>query len=140
MNESEKQFSFTRAALSTSGRANNQIPISYMNTHKHVSAAALLLAFSIAACAQNLITDPSFELGSTNWSFVGYAGRTGPGHTGGAGAYLNAPIANTTGSVSQTINTIAGQTYRGCCESLCNPHKNSRIRLKLREMTLSLAS
>ena len=29
---------------------------------------------------------------------------------------------------------------RGCCESLCNPHKNSRIRLKLREMTLSLAS
>jgi hypothetical protein len=28
MNESEKQFSFTRAASSTSGRAKNQIPIS----------------------------------------------------------------------------------------------------------------
>jgi hypothetical protein len=28
MNESEKQFSFTRAAPSTSGRAKNQIPIS----------------------------------------------------------------------------------------------------------------
>jgi hypothetical protein len=28
MNESEKQFSFTRAASKTSGRANNQIPIS----------------------------------------------------------------------------------------------------------------
>jgi hypothetical protein len=28
MNESEKQFSFTRAASSTSGRAENQIPIS----------------------------------------------------------------------------------------------------------------
>jgi hypothetical protein len=27
MNESEKQFSFTRAALSTCGRAKNQIPI-----------------------------------------------------------------------------------------------------------------
>jgi hypothetical protein len=27
MNESEKQFSFTRAASSTSGRAKNQIPI-----------------------------------------------------------------------------------------------------------------
>jgi hypothetical protein len=29
MNESEKQFSFTRAASSTSGRAKNQIPISW---------------------------------------------------------------------------------------------------------------
>ena len=29
MNESEKQFSFTRAAPSTSGRAKNQIPISW---------------------------------------------------------------------------------------------------------------
>jgi|ERR1035441_3881988 hypothetical protein len=29
MNESEKQFSFTRAASSTSGRAQNQIPISW---------------------------------------------------------------------------------------------------------------
>ena len=28
MNESEKQFSFTRAASNTSGRAKNQIPIS----------------------------------------------------------------------------------------------------------------
>ena len=28
MNESEKQFSFTRAASSTSGRAKNQIPFS----------------------------------------------------------------------------------------------------------------
>jgi hypothetical protein len=28
MNENEKQFSFTRAASSTSGRAKNQIPIS----------------------------------------------------------------------------------------------------------------
>jgi hypothetical protein len=27
MNESEKQFSFTRAAISISGRAKNQIPI-----------------------------------------------------------------------------------------------------------------
>jgi hypothetical protein len=29
MNESEKQFSFTRAAPSTSGRAKNRIPISF---------------------------------------------------------------------------------------------------------------
>jgi hypothetical protein len=29
MNESEKQFSFTRAAPSTSGRAKSQIPISW---------------------------------------------------------------------------------------------------------------
>jgi hypothetical protein len=29
MNESEKQFSFTRVALSTCGRARNQIPISH---------------------------------------------------------------------------------------------------------------
>jgi hypothetical protein len=29
MNESEKQFSFTRAASSSSGRAKNQIPISF---------------------------------------------------------------------------------------------------------------
>jgi hypothetical protein len=30
MNGSEKQFSFTRAASSTSGRAKNQIPISFV--------------------------------------------------------------------------------------------------------------
>jgi hypothetical protein len=30
MNESEKQFSFTRAASSTSGRAQKQIPISWI--------------------------------------------------------------------------------------------------------------
>jgi zinc protease len=29
---------------------------------------------------------------------------------------------------------------RGCCESLCNHHRNSRIRLKLRGMSLLLAS
>jgi hypothetical protein len=30
MNESQNQFSFTRAAPSTSGRAKNQIPISFL--------------------------------------------------------------------------------------------------------------
>jgi hypothetical protein len=29
---------------------------------------------------------------------------------------------------------------RGCCESLCNHHRNSQIRLKLRGMSLLLAS
>ena len=32
MNASEKQFSFTRAALSTGGRARNQIPFSLRHT------------------------------------------------------------------------------------------------------------
>jgi hypothetical protein len=34
MNESEKQFSFTRAALSTGGRAKKQILISSVNERK----------------------------------------------------------------------------------------------------------
>ena len=45
MNESEKQFSFTRAALSTCGRAKNQIPISdygVMSYSLHVIGRELL--------------------------------------------------------------------------------------------------
>ena len=35
MNEREKQFSFTRVVLSTSGRAKKQIPISFSNKRSH---------------------------------------------------------------------------------------------------------
>jgi len=44
MNESERQFSFTRVASSTSGRAKNQIPISMSALHLPRSAEADALA------------------------------------------------------------------------------------------------
>jgi hypothetical protein len=40
MNESEKQFSFSRAALSTCGRAKKQIPISQMGYVVRVATGA----------------------------------------------------------------------------------------------------
>ena len=44
MNESEKQFSFTRAASSTCGRANNQILISFVGAYRFSVEGDLLAA------------------------------------------------------------------------------------------------
>ena len=54
MNESEKQFSFTRAALSTGGRAKNNV------------LSILLLAFLVALC---VATELALQFGSF-WVFV----------------------------------------------------------------------
>jgi hypothetical protein len=76
-----------------------------------LSVAALMLGFFVTVHAQNLIVDPSFELLSPAWSYVGIAGITGPGHTGTNCAYVNAQEPSIPGSVSQTVNTVVGQSY-----------------------------
>ena len=71
MNESEKQFSFTRAASSTSGRAKNQIPISPSRTSAKEAAALKAIEFSkslFLALTSNQAKAPSlgFPAGQKN--------------------------------------------------------------------------
>jgi hypothetical protein len=70
-----------------------------------------MLGLATIVHAQNLITDPGFELSSPAWSFNGIAGITQPGHTGTNCAYVNAQEPGIPGSVSQTVNTSVGQSY-----------------------------
>jgi hypothetical protein len=63
--------------------------------------------------AQNLITDPSFELNSPAWVFNGDSGRQAadgldPAHTGSYEAFVNI---DNSGVVSQSVNTVPGQSY-----------------------------
>ncbi|MCX6927781.1 MAG: Rieske 2Fe-2S domain-containing protein, partial [Verrucomicrobia bacterium] len=65
MNESEKQFSFTRAAINTSGRAQNPIPLSYISRRKFLtrSVGAGVLA---GACVCGLSSCATFsKIGGT---------------------------------------------------------------------------
>ncbi len=91
-----------------------------MNTHREIirgsphqffSVVVLMLGLSTLVHAQNLITDSSFELSSPAWSFVGIAGIAQPGHTGTNCAFVNAQEPSIPGSISQTVNTVVGQSY-----------------------------
>jgi hypothetical protein len=64
MNESEKQFSFTRAASSTSERANNQTPITYKHREKPDAVAPGHQSVLLNPASQE--TNPCYENESTS--------------------------------------------------------------------------
>lgn len=77
--------------------------------------ALLISAQSSALAAANLISNPSFELGSTDWVFSGGGAGTCPSpctapHTGDAAAYKNL-FDGGMGTISQTVATTPGTTY-----------------------------
>jgi hypothetical protein len=83
-----------------------------VSIYKLAAVAVCMLAPLASVRAQNLIQDPSFELSSPVWSFAGSSGLTSSSYPhGSVSAYVNAPVHGTTGSVSQTISTVVGQSY-----------------------------
>jgi hypothetical protein len=88
-----------------------------------ICVLAIALFVPLNAAAQNLIQDPGFEEGGADWTFVNGAGvvEAPPGnplcgnasHTGDWAAFVNrlgqdGPY----GSVTQTVPTTVGQSYR----------------------------
>ena len=79
--ESEIQFSFTRAASSTSGRAKNQTPISLLNhrvrTMKRTLPALLLFLLLAAPAAVHAQFTYTVNPGGTSVTITGYTGDGG---------------------------------------------------------------
>ena len=82
--------------------------------HKAALASALLAVSGFAltpASAQNLVTNPGFETGDfTGWTASGQIGIFSPGYTGNYAVAL-ADNGSSSGSLSQTLATVAGHSY-----------------------------
>ena len=66
------------------------------------------------AYSGNLVIEPGFERGGTNWTFVDNAGPDNwdTPHMGAWSAYVNAPTHGVSGSVSQTVPTEPLHAYQ----------------------------
>ena len=78
-----------------------------------VSALAATLAYAVPASATNLVTNGGFETGDfTGWTLSGNSGFTGVdniAHSGSYGGFFGQ--VGSTGTLSQTLGTVSGQTY-----------------------------
>lgn len=78
------------------------------------SATALAAFIAVPAYAAELVTNGGFETGDfTGWTLAGNLGFSGvdtaAAHSGTYGAYFGQ--VGSTGTLSQLLNTVAGQTY-----------------------------